>query len=69
MNIGQEYKIISINGEPLLQSRLLELGFFIGQIIKLISRAPFQGPYLVEVEGIVLALRENELSCLKCEAL
>jgi Fe2+ transport system protein FeoA len=69
MNIGHEYKIISLSGDPLLQSRLQELGFFVGQNIKLISRAPFKGPYLVQVEGIVLALREYELSCLKCEAL
>lgn len=59
-----QYKITEITGSPELRERLKEMGFYVGQIIEILGRAPFSGPYLVQFEACFIALRDEELKCL-----
>ena len=53
-----------------LESRLMHLGFFHGEIIKITHRAPiFQEPFLVEVRGRSVALTREEAMLVKVEVL
>lgn len=51
-----------------LQSRLMHLGFFAGETIKITHRAPmFKEPFLVEVRGRLVALTRSEASLVEVE--
>lgn len=53
-----------------LESRLMHLGFFEGEIIRIMKRAPlFQEPFLVEVRGRMVALSRAEARLVLVEAL
>lgn len=53
-----------VNGEPGLSRRLREMGFHSGCEVKVLGRAPFNGPYVVQLHDSVLALRTAEAECL-----
>lgn len=51
-----------------IESRLMHLGFFWGETIRITHRAPFfQQPYLVEVRGRLVALSQEEASMIEVE--
>ncbi len=51
-----------------LQSRLMHLGFFAGETIRITHRAPlFKEPFLVEVRGRLVALTRSEASLVEVE--
>jgi Fe2+ transport system protein FeoA len=51
-----------------LESRLMHLGFFAGEIIRIMKRAPlFQEPFLVEVRGRMVALSREEAKLVEVE--
>lgn len=51
-----------------LESRLMHLGFFAGETIRIMKRAPlFQEPFLVEVRGRMVALSREEARLVKVE--
>ena len=64
-SIGDKAQIHDLIGETLIVARLVELGFTRGAQITLKGRAPFGEPFLVEVDGSVVALRRNEILCIK----
>lgn len=53
-----------------LESRLMHLGFFAGEFIRIVKKAPmFQEPFLVEVRGRMVALTKSEAALVKVEVL
>ena len=57
--------ILDVIGEGGLTRRLREMGFHTGCEIRLLGRAPFNGPYVVQLHDSVLALRWAEAECLQ----
>ena len=56
--------IDDVVGEAGLTRRLREMGFHTGCEVRILGRAPFKGPFVVQLHGSVLALRSNEAECL-----
>ncbi len=56
--------IANVVGEPGLTRRLREMGFHSGCEVRVLGRAPFNGPYVVQLHDSVLALRHTEAQCL-----
>lgn len=56
--------IADVTGEPGLTRRLREMGFHTGCAVRLLGRAPFRGPFVVQLHDSVLALRSAEAECL-----
>ena len=53
-----------------LESRLMHLGFFYGETIRILKRAPlFKEPFLVEVRGRMVALSKAEAILVKVEVM
>ena len=56
--------IHDVVGDSGLTRRLREMGFHSGCEIRILGRAPFNGPYVVQLHDSVLALRWAEAECL-----
>jgi ferrous iron transport protein A len=56
--------IHDVIGDASLTRRLREMGFHSGCEIRVLGRAPFNGPYVVQLHDSVLALRTAEAECL-----
>lgn len=53
-----------------IESRLMHLGFFYGETIRILRKAPmFNEPFLVEVRGRMVALSKAEAALVKVEVL
>lgn len=61
---GFSAPIKDLAGDEVLVSRLMELGIVRGETIVLRGQAPFGDPYVVEVNGLVVALRKEEVLCI-----
>lgn len=57
-------KISGLTGEAGLTKRLREMGFHSGCEVRILGRAPFNGPFVVQLHDSVLALRLAEAECL-----
>lgn len=67
---GHSLEISDFQGsDDLLIERMHEMGLRIGVRLKFIRRAPFSGPFLFQLSTTLLALREEELACLKFKVL
>ncbi len=53
---GVETKIIAIGEEQNIRQQLRELGIFPGDSVRVIRRAGFGGPLLVECRGLQIAI-------------
>jgi ferrous iron transport protein A len=60
-----EFSIQSLEGDPIVVSRLRELGFICGERVKLVGRAPFGDPLIIEIRGSTVALRKREAQCIR----
>ncbi len=58
-----EGEIVGFSGDPLLCERLHEMGLHQGLSLKVVGRAPWQGPWLVQFHTTHLALRVEEAKC------
>lgn len=56
--------IANVIGDPTLTRRLREMGFHSGCEVRILGRAPFKGPFVVQLHDSVLALRQTEAQCL-----
>ena len=54
--------ISKITGSTHLKRRLLELGFTVGTLIKIVNISPLKSSFLLEIRGYFLALRKNAVS-------
>lgn len=61
----QWVKIVQITGPDDLSIRLAELGFLPGVEVRVVSQAPWGGPFVVELPNSRLALRESEAQCIQ----
>jgi Fe2+ transport system protein FeoA len=61
---GQHFNILTLHGSHLLCERLHEMGLRPGLELEFWGRAPFKGPWLYRFQNTLLALREEEASCL-----
>ena len=60
----ESLQIADVIGEPTLTRRLREMGFHSGCEVRILGRAPFNGPFVVQLHDSVLALRLSEAECL-----
>ena len=64
---GQVGRITTVQGEPHLALRILELGLVCGTSVQLVRSAPLGGPIEVEIDGFFLSLRRNEADAISVE--
>ncbi len=57
--------IQDLQGDPVVVSRLREIGFVRGESVVVRGRAPFGDPILVEIRGAIIALRKGEAACVR----
>jgi len=53
---GEELKVLEIQGGIGVRQHLNKLGIHVGDTIKIIQFAPFQGPLVIEIHGTEVAL-------------
>lgn len=61
---GEDYLIEGYQGESILCERLRELGLGTGFEFNYWGRAPLNGPHLLKFNNTLIALRDDEISCL-----
>lgn len=60
-------KVAEIAGGMSVRSHLNTLGIHVGDVIKVVERAPFRGPILVEVKGSRVAIGRGVAQKVKVE--
>ncbi len=65
LRVGQSGRITHIGGDSDLRESLYELGFFADRELTVLSRMPFGGPDIVEIDGACIALRSTEAECIQ----
>ena len=60
LEVGQEGKIVKIDGPASLKKKLLDMGLTPNILIKVVRVAPLSDPVDFEVRGYQLSLRRNE---------
>ena len=56
VDVKRQVRVMMIDGGHRVRAHLNTLGIHIGDWLKVVERAPFRGPVLVEVNGARLAL-------------
>lgn len=56
---GIQVKIASFEGEPRYMTKLNKYGLYPGDLARVVRFAPFDGPVLLEVRGMEIALGKN----------
>jgi len=69
MKNGARVRIISIEGEPGFTIKLNRIGVYTGDTARVVRRAPFDGPILLDVRGMEIALGKNIASHIMVEVL
>jgi len=64
IEVGIPAYITGFSGEHNWLERLIEMGLHKGMTVKIMSKAPFGGPLVVQVGTSFLALREEEAACI-----
>lgn len=54
--IGRTVQVISFNGGENLENKLRQLGLLPGYYARVVRRAPFGGPVLLEIDGRSIAI-------------
>ena len=65
INSNHVARIQDLEGDPVVVSRLREIGFVRGEDVCVRGRAPFGDPILVELRGAIIALRKAEAACVR----
>lgn len=66
--LGYSWEVVEFAGESEILERIQELGIRHGSVLKLLHAAPFGGPKLFQTGSSLLALRAEELACLKLKS-
>lgn len=56
---GEAGYIASVNGNLKIKTRLLELGFTKGTLVRILNVSSLKKSYLLEIRGYILALRNT----------
>lgn len=64
---GDSVKIIKMHGSGAFKTRLMELGFIRGKIMKIVKYAPLQDPMELFVTGSLVSLRIEEAMNIEVE--
>ncbi len=67
--VGENGKIISVNGEGRVRRRLLDMGVTAGTELALRKKAPLGDPIEITIRGYELTLRKAEAACVEVETL
>lgn len=59
---NKTYLIVGFNGNDSLLRRFLELGFTVGQKVKVVSSSLLRKVFLVEIRGYLLSVRRELLN-------
>ena len=62
LKVGQAGYISKINGSLKIKTRLLELGFTKGTLVRVLNVSSLKESFLLEVRGYVIALRKNAVN-------
>ena len=65
--IGQEGKVVKVNGEGRVRRRLFDMGVTPGAMVYLKKKAPLGDPLEVTIRGYELTLRKDEAELVICE--
>ena len=60
--INQNYKVVGFDGNDQIMRRFLELGFSVGEKIKIVSTSLQKKVLLIEIRGYLLSVRADLLS-------
>ena len=66
--IGEEAKVISIDGNNAITKRLMEMGVVPGVSVRVIKTAPFGCPMQIRVRGYNLAIRRSEAHTIEVQS-
>ena len=62
---GESGYITSVGGNLKLRTRLLELGFTKGTLVRVLNVSSLKNSYLLEIRGYILALRNNAVKLIE----
>jgi Fe2+ transport system protein FeoA len=62
-------QVVGVTGGMRLQAKLIQYGFFVGDQVRVLRRAPLGGPLLIEVAGREMALGRGVAEKIEVEAL
>ncbi len=65
LKVGETGYITSVNGNLKLKTRLLELGFTKGTLVRVLNISSLKNSYLVEIRGYILALRRGVIKLIE----
>lgn len=65
LSSGESGYIVSINGNLKIKTRLLELGFTKGTLVRVLNVSSLKNSYLLEIRGYILALRKNAVKLIE----
>lgn len=65
LKVGETGYITSVNGNLKLKTRLLELGFTKGTLVRVLNISSLKNSYLVEIRGYILALRKGVIKLIE----
>jgi Fe2+ transport system protein FeoA len=57
---SQVGRIISLGGNPVFISRLMEMGFQEGIKVRMIQKMPLNGPIKIRIRNGMISLRQND---------
>jgi ferrous iron transport protein A len=64
---GKQVKITSFEGENGIITKLNRFGIYPGDLARVVRHAPFQGPILLEIRGMEIALGRSIASLIMVE--
>lgn len=65
LKVGETGYITSVNGNLKLKTRLLELGFTKGTLVRVLNISSLKNSYLIEIRGYILALRSSVIKLIE----
>lgn len=65
LKVGDTGYIVNVSGNLKIKTRLLELGFTKGTLIRILNISSLKNSFLVELRGYILALRNSAVKLIE----
>ena len=65
--IGRRGTVLSVDADPELRRRLMEMGFCTGTCVEVVRRSPFGDPIELKLRGYSLSLRDEQAMCVSVD--